>query len=156
MRIEAERVDQHEHHVDRGARADGGDDRDALARRDHEPPRLDIERAHQFALGEADEVAAVDDVGAMAFEPGAGAGQPRDAPGEREQVVDQRAAAVAVVAFDHGERALAERLHRGEPRQADDLAEHHHQQRQAGEDRQHQSDRAKPGRARIQDPRPGS
>ena len=58
-----------------------------------EPPRLDVERAHQFALGEADEVAAVDDVGAMILKPRAGARQPRDAPGERQHVGNQRAAA---------------------------------------------------------------
>jgi hypothetical protein len=133
-----------------GTRADRGDDRDTLAGRHHQAPRLDIERAHQLALGKANEIAAVDDIGAVLLKPRAGASQPRNALGERQHVGHEHATALAVVTFDNGQGALAQRLHRGEPREADDLAEHHHQQREPREQRQGQSDRAEPRRPRIQ------
>ncbi len=47
-----QRGNEHERHVDHRARADRGDDRDALRGRRHQPPRLGIERRHQLALGE--------------------------------------------------------------------------------------------------------
>ena len=62
-----QRGHEHEQHVDQRARADRGDDRDALRGRRDQPARFLIERRHQFALGELDHVGAVDDVVGMAL-----------------------------------------------------------------------------------------
>ena len=93
-----QRGHEHEQHVDQGARADRGDDRDALRGRRDQPARLLIERRHQFALGQPDHVGAVDDVVGMALQRGAGPRQMRVLVRELQQIVHDGAAFGAIVA----------------------------------------------------------
>ena len=68
---------EYEQHVDEGAWADCGHDRDALGCRRHQTAGLLIERAHQLAFGQPDHVGSVDDFVGMALQGGASPGQMR-------------------------------------------------------------------------------
>ena len=91
-----------------------------------------VERRHQFALGQQHEIAPVDDVVAMAFEPCAAARQVRHPARQRQNIADDELALVAVVACDRARRALARGVDGGEPREAGEFANEDREQSETG------------------------
>ena len=108
------------------ARAHRGHDRDALGRGADQLARLAVERRHQFALGEPQQIGAVDDVAEMrlSFAPGRG----RDAATgavDREQVAQQRRAPASRSSLARISAARGAQMgDRRQPRQAGDFAHH--------------------------------
>ena len=147
---QCQRVDQHEQHVNRSARADGCDKRDALRRRQHQPPRLGVERLHQFALGELDPVAAVDDVGEMRFKAVTCASQLRHPAGQRQQIGDDGASFVAVVVLDRRQGAMTQRIDGAEPDQPEYFADNQRKQRKPRQGGEPEPNDAERRRAREQ------
>ena len=105
--------------------------------------RASVERRHQFALGEPDQVGAVDDVVGVALQRGAGAGEVRVLVRELEQVAHHSPARGAVVAEQNLGGAQVQLLDGGEPRQPDRFAGEHDRQRQRGEDGKRKSERSR-------------
>jgi Dolichyl-phosphate-mannose-protein mannosyltransferase len=95
---QAQRGREHEQHIDQSARADRGDDRDALRGGRDQAARLLIERRHQFAFGQPDQVGAIDDVAGMALQRGAGRRQMRVLMREFYQFLHDVPALPAIVA----------------------------------------------------------
>ncbi len=147
MRTRPSGGQQHEEHVDGGARADGGHHRDALGGGADEAARLLVERTHQLALGEPDQVAAVDDVVEMALQPRPGAGEARHPLGEGEEVAHQGAARGALVAGEDGDRPGVQAFDGAEAGETDRLARDDREQRDAGHDREKEPGAAEPGGA---------
>ena len=105
-------------------------------------PRFLVERRHEFALGEADEVGAVDDLAEMAFparrvRARAAARRARTRAGRAPACAPASRSSLAMTA----DRALAQLLDRREPEKPDDFAR--------DEDEQGESRRAPPARGRA-------
>ena len=115
-----------------------------------QPPRLLIERRHQFALGQLDHVGAVDDVVGVILQRGAGMRQSRVLMRQLEEVADDFPARRAIVAEQHLGGAQMQFLDGREPRQPERFARDHDNQRQCGDNRECQPEEAEAFAARKQ------
>ena len=145
-----QRGDEHEQHVDEGARADRRDERDALRRGGDAAPGLRVERGHQLALGEPHEIGAVDDLAEMTGEHGAAAREPRLAAREPEQVAHHGFRLAAIVGRDRGLGARLQVLDAAQPHQAQRLAHEDRGERRKRQRGANRAEDAEPLRARIQ------
>ncbi len=130
---QAQRGHEHEEHIEQRARRNRCDNRDPLCRRRHQPPRLHIQRRQQFALGQPDHVGAVDDLAGMTFEFGTGAGKLRILVRNRDQLLHDGAALLAIVAGEDLGGTPMQLFDRRKPRQPKRLASDHHRERKRGD-----------------------
>ena len=110
-----QRSHEYEQHVEQRTRAHRGDDGNPLRGQRDDAPCLLVERRHQFALGKAYHVGAVDDVAGMLRQRGAGARQMRILVRQFQEIVDDGAALGAIVARKHRARARMQLFDRGQP-----------------------------------------
>ena len=110
---------------------------------------LAVERRHQAALGDVQQVAAVDDLGEVGFKFAAAARELRRCGERRGQFAHDGARRVAVVLGDRWLGARAQLLDRGEAKQAGDFANADDQQREARKRGERGTERAEPARARV-------
>ncbi len=103
-----------------------------------------VEREQQLGLGEADQVASVDDLAAVAGEFGTGARGLRTMAIEPFQFGDDLQRGRAVVGRYGGERAGVDVVDAAEPHQRHDLAERHGGERQQRQRHQRQREPAQP------------
>src|SRR5712671_1726656 len=108
---------------------------------------LRVDRRHQFALAQANEVAAVDNVAEMTFEPRPGAGEARHAQRQGNEIAAERAASRAVVAHKNCGGALSQSVDSGEPGEAEHLPRHDGEKRHNRDGCQYGTDAAEPGGA---------
>ena len=109
--------------VEDGARADGGDHRDALGRLEDERAGGGVEAGEEFPFGEREEIAAVDHLGAMGGERLAGGGAVGAVDIEGGEVVDEAGRGATVVGGDSGGDTVAQFVDAGEAAQADQLTD---------------------------------
>ncbi len=144
---QAERSDENEEHVDGCARAHGGHHRHALGGSGDQTSCLGVDRRHQFALAQANEIAAVNNIAEMTFEPHPGAGEARHAPRQGNEIAAERAAGSAVVAHEDCGGALPQSVDGGEPGEAERLPRHNGKKRHNRNGCQYGADAAEPGGA---------
>src|SRR5258708_2066599 len=108
---------------------------------------LRVDRRHQFALAQANEIAAVDNVAEMTFEPRRGGGEARHAPRQGNEIAAKHAAGRAVVAHKDCGGALPQGFDGGEPGEAEHLPRHNGEKRHNRNGCQCGADAAEPGGA---------